>query len=85
MAYNIDHLNWIKNFKNSLFSNYANFYEEYINCFLNDKEETIRSIGELREKIENYYGIKFNFDSNFLYFPNFKDKGKFNELVFNYY
>ena len=84
LAYNKNHLNWIKNYKNSLFSNDANFYEEYLNSFVNNNsEETIKAINELREKIENQYNIKFYFDSNFLYFPNFKDSGKFSDLRFN--
>ena len=33
LAYNIQHINWIKNFKNSLFSNQPTFYEDYLNCF----------------------------------------------------
>ena len=85
LAYNKSHLNWIKNYKNSLFSNEANFYEEYLNCFFNiDRSETINAINKLREKIENQYEIKFDFDSNFLYFPNFKEDGKFSDLRFNY-
>ena len=84
LAYNKNHLNWIKNYKNSLFSNDANFYEEYLNSFVNNNsEETIKAINKLREKIENQYNIKFYFDSNFLYFPNFKDAGKFSDLRFN--
>ena len=85
LAYNKSHLNWIKNYKNSLFSNEGNFYEEYLNCFFNiDRSEVINAINKLREKIENQYDIKFDFDSNFLYFPNFKEDGKFSDLRFNY-
>ena len=43
-AYNIDHLKWIKNYKNALFSNDPNFYEEYLECFSDEiynKEEEI--------------------------------------------
>ena len=39
LCYNIKHLNWIKNFKNALFSNDASFYEEYLNCFIKKKDE----------------------------------------------
>ena len=84
LAYNKNHLNWIKNFKNSLFSTGANFYEEYLDSFFNNNsEDTIKAINKLREKIENQYNVKFSFDSNFLYFPNFKDSGKFSDLRFN--
>ena len=38
LCYNIKHLDWIKNFKNALFSNEASFYEEYLKCFMREKE-----------------------------------------------
>lgn len=83
-AYNTAHLNWIKKFKNSLFSNEANFYEEYLNCFLNNNENsTITAIKELKQKIEKKFGIEFYFDSKFLYYPNFKDSGHFSDLTFD--
>ena len=36
LAYNIQHLQWIKDYKNALFSNEPNFYEEYLSCFSDD-------------------------------------------------
>ena len=83
LAYNKNHLSWIKNYKNALFSNDASFYEDYLNCFFNNNGDTFRAINELREKIEKQYDIKFYFDSNFLNFPNFKDNGAFSDLRFN--
>ena len=32
-AYNIDHLKWVKDFPNALFSNEPKYYEEYLECF----------------------------------------------------
>ena len=32
-AYNIDHLKWVKDFPNDLFSNEPKYYEEYLECF----------------------------------------------------
>ena len=29
LAYNIDHLDWVKDYKNALFSNEPDFYEQY--------------------------------------------------------
>ena len=82
-AYNTGHLKWIKDYKNSLFSNDPYFYEEYLNCFSeykgDNKEEEIL---KLKEKMEKHYKIKFKFDKKFLYFPNFKDNGKFTDLRF---
>ena len=82
LAYNTGHLDWIKNYKNSLFSNDPNFYEEYLNCFSEEKNDAKCEIKKLKEKIENHYKVKFNFDDNFLYYPNFKDDGKFSDLYF---
>ena len=82
LAYNINHLNWIKNYKNALFSNDPNFYEEYLNCFNDEYYEKEDKIVDLIKKIENYYKVKFNFDHKFLYYPNYKDKGSFGEVTF---
>ena len=84
LAYNINHLNWIKNYKNALFSNDPYFYEEYLKCF-NDKYgyvEKANKILELKQTIENYYKVKFHFDYKFLDYPNYKVKGSFSELTF---
>ena len=85
LAYNIQHLQWIKDYKNALFSNEPNFYEEYLSCFSDDdnnyysKEEMILM---LKEKMENHYKIKFNFNDKFLYFPKYKEGGKYIYLIF---
>ena len=82
LAYNINHLKWIKNYKNALFSNDPYFYEEYLNCFNDDFYGKEDKILELKETIENYYNVKFTFDDKFLEYPNYKDKGSFSELTF---
>ena len=82
LAYNIKHLDWIKNYKNALFSNKPNFYEEYLNCFNDEFYDKEDKILELKETIENHYKVKFNFDDNFLYYPKYKDSGSFSELTF---
>ena len=80
-AYNTGHLKWIKDYKNSLFSNDPYFYEEYLNCFSEDKgTNTEGEILKLKEKMEKHYKIQFKFNKKFLFFPNFKDKGKFTDL-----
>ena len=39
LAYNIEHLKWVKDYKNELFSNEPNFYEEYFNdVYFSDKK-----------------------------------------------
>ena len=76
-AYNTQHLNWIKTYKNALFSNEPTFYEEYLNSF-ND----INKMEGLIAKLENHYKVKFNFDKNFFTFPLYRDKGHYSDLSF---
>ena len=82
-AYNTAHLDWIKKYKNALFSKGPKFYETYLECFessFNCKDKIIA----LKESLENHYKVKFNFDENFLDYPNFKESGKYSDLSFNY-
>ena len=82
LAYNIEHLDWIKNYKNALFSNEPNFYEEYLQCF-EDKYNVEEKIKNLINKMEKHYDVEFNFDENFLKYPLFKECGKYSDLCFN--
>ena len=84
LAYNIQHLQWIKDYKNALFSNEPNFYEEYLSCFSDDDNCYTKEgmILMLKEKMENHYKIKFNFNDKFLYFPKYKEGGKYSDLTF---
>ena len=82
LAYNIKHLNWIKNYKNALYSNDANFYEEYLKCFNEHSKDTRVSILEIKTKMENHFKVAFNFDDKFLFFPKFKNEGRFSDLKF---
>ena len=92
LAYNIAHLKWIKNYKNALFSNDLNFYEEYLQCFdykhkwsLSGRHDydVEKNILKFIEKMEKHYNVKFNFDNKFLQFPNYKESGKYSDLSFN--
>ena len=83
LAYNLSHLKWITNYKNALFSNDAKFYEEYLKCYdSKSRDETECRILNLKESLEKKYGVKFNFDYNFLKFPYFKFSGKYSDLTF---
>jgi hypothetical protein len=82
LAYNTGHLDWIKNYKNTLFSNEASFYEEYLKCFSEKCYDKRSEILKLKTKIENYYNVNFNFDDKFLDFPNYKCEGEFSDLTF---
>ena len=94
-AYNINHLNWIKDYKNALFTNEPKFFDEYLDCF-NGKNvcETKKAILELKERIEKYYNnfnnvnnFVFNFDDSFLSYPYTEDKNikYYSQLYFNDY
>jgi hypothetical protein len=71
-----------------LFSNVGSFYENYLDCFSSDEEKTKENIKNLKISMEEYYcfnynfRFRFNFDDKFLWFPNFKDEGKYSELTF---
>ena len=83
IAYNKDHLNWIQNFKNALYSNDATFYERYLNCFDGEDETQIKdSLNNLKELMESHYNVNFNFDDNFLDYPLFKNEGFYSNLTF---
>ena len=80
LAYRTDHLNWIKNYKNAIFSNEPKFYEEYLQCF--DEDNIKQNIRSLIQKLEDHYNVKFNFDDNYLDYPHFKNEGKYKDLSF---
>jgi len=74
-AYSINHLKWVKDFPNALFSNQPKFYEQYLSCFYNNNEEECKKeIINLKENIEKYYNVKFNFNKKFLDYPHARDK-----------
>ena len=81
-AYNTGHLKWIKDYKNALFSNDPNFYEEYLKCFSEQVYNKEEEIIKLKEKMETHYNVKFNFDNKFSHFPNFKKEGHYSDLNF---
>ena len=80
LAYQISHLDWIKDFKNAIFSNEPKFYEEYLQCFGCGSEKY--ELKHLKKKMEKHYGVKFNFDDSFLDYPLFKKEGEYSELRF---
>ena len=90
LCYNEEHLKWIKDFKNSLFSNEPKFYEKYLECFVTEsgidssqKDEIIKgNIKPLILQMQKKYGVKFKLFTDFLNYPNFKNEGKFSESTF---
>ena len=83
LAYNKAHIEWIKEFKNALFSNDPKFYEEYLQCF-ESKYSVKKKLENLIDKMEKHYNIKFNFNDTFLDYPNFKEEGEYRDLKFDY-
>ena len=88
LAYDKDHLKWVKNYKNALFSNMPNLFEKYLNCFSSynrpnfSDSDVKEDILKLKGEIESHYDVKYNFDDNFINFPLYKDTGKFSDLEF---
>ena len=82
LAYNTAHLDWIKKYKNALFSNESSFYEEYLKCFSEEQHDKKSEILNLKLKMESHYKVKFNFDDKFLDFPYYKSGGSYGELNF---
>ena len=75
LAYNTDHLEWVKNFKNAIFSNEPKFYEKYLDCFFDKNEnECKKALRNLVENMEAHYNVTFNFDDKYLEFPLYKNK-----------
>ena len=85
LAYNKNHLEWIKKYKNALFSNDPKFYEDYLRCFSDgyDDYDRAEEIMELKSTIEYHYNIQFNFDDKFLDYPLYKEEGKYSDLKFD--
>ena len=84
LAYDISHLNWIKNYENALFSNEPKFYEEYLQCFDKGYCESMvkNNIQDLIERLESHYKVKFNFNDKYLDYPLFLKEGKYEDLKF---
>ena len=84
-AYNIYHLNWVKDYKNALFSNDTKYFEEYLNCFHEKNlNETKNDIMNFKIKLESHYNVKFNFDNYFLFYPYVENENikEFKDLRF---
>ena len=73
---NQNHLKWIQNFPNALYGTDASIYKEYI---LNYNPNGLLN---LKNKIENAYKINLPFLNDFFQFPNFKNSGRFDNLIF---
>ena len=80
-----NHLNWVKDFHNTLISNKEEFHKKFIRCVtLFD----LNGLKILKNEIEEFYGkdypsLKFKeFNSDVLKYPLFKNEGKFIDMSF---
>jgi hypothetical protein len=74
---NKDNFECLKKFPNALFTNKNNFYEKYVTKY------NKKGLNELKKEVEKKYKIKLNFTDDFMKFPNFNEKGKYKNLIFN--
>ena len=83
LVYRISHLDWIKKYKNAIFSNVPKFYENYLECFNDTNTYKVKeNIETLIRSIENHYQVKFKINNKYLYFPLYKESGKYSDLTF---
>ena len=73
---NENHLQWIKDFPNALYTNSDNFYKEYI---LNYNEKGLLA---LKKKIEKSFNIKLTFTNDYFSFPKFINNRQYHEIYF---
>ena len=74
---NLNHLKWIKEEKNILYTSDTNFYKKYI---LNYDE---KNLIELKKEIENNFKIKLQFTKDYLKFPKFIGNREYKDIIFD--
>ena len=73
---NNNHLKWIKDFPNSLYTNKIEFCTKYISNYSKD------GLINLKKEMEAHYKIKLKLDNEFLGFPKFIKEKKYNDIIF---
>ena len=73
---NEDHLKWIKDFPNALYTNEASFYKDYI---INYNE---KGLLDLKKNIEKSYNIKLKFTDDYFKFPKFINNDQYHTITF---
>jgi len=74
---NREHLKWIQDFPNALYTDNMGFFQEYI---LNYNQQ---GLYELKNKMEKSYGIKLNLTGNYLEFPKFINEKGYKDIIFD--
>ena len=73
---NQNHLQWIQNFPNALYTNDINFYKDYIMKY-NEK-----GLLDLKKKIEEKFSVKLKFTDKYFEFPKFINEEDYKDLIF---
>ena len=74
---NENHLKWIQNFPNCLYTNESDIYEDYITNFNEN------GLKKLKKNVEEEYNITLkDFSNDFLSYPNFIKGGEYSSLKF---
>ena len=82
------HISWVRNMPNTLLLNGLDFHKKFFRGVMNND---VKLLNELKNEIINYYNKTipyFNlneFDKDLFYFPNFKEEGTFQDLIFDDY
>ena len=75
---NKDHLKWIQNFTNVLYTSNASIYKKYI------KNYNEKGLKELKKEVEEYYNIKLlDFTNDFLSYPLYIENEKYSSINFS--
>ena len=72
-----DHLKWIQNFPNALYTNNTQFYQNYV------KNYNKTGLENLKKDIEKFYKVKLQFTDNFLKFPKFINSQEYKDIIFD--
>jgi hypothetical protein len=80
-----NHISWIKNMPNTLLLNGLDFHKKFFRSIMNND---LKLLNLLKKEIINYYSEipDFNlneFNEEIFYFPNFKEEGEFEDLIFD--
>ena len=73
---NRNHLKWIQNFPNVLYTTHKSFFEKYI---MNFNEEGLIN---LKKEIEQTYNIKLKLNKDFLKYPKFINEEEYKNIIY---
>ena len=78
-ASSLRHLEWIKDYPNSLYTNNAEFFEKYVMLFNKDAGNEENGLNNLKTEIEEYYGIQLQELIEPVKYPLFEDGSSANQ------